>query len=81
MNKYLLGLIAVLALVIAPNFVSAISGDVDPQGDSSCVSIVNNLRYKMNDAKTDGEVSVLQDFLQAGGYLNSNPVGDRRAHV
>ena len=64
-----------LALVIAPSFASAISGDVDPQGDSSCISIVNNLRYKTNDAKTDGEVSVLQDFLQAGGYLNSNPVG------
>ncbi len=75
MKKYLVGLIAVLALVVVPNFVLATSGDIDPQGDSSCVSINNNLRYRANDANTNGEVSVLQDFLQTNGYLQSNPVG------
>ncbi len=75
MNKYLLGLIAMLALVIAPNFVLATSSDIDPQGDSSCVSISNNLRYRASDANTNGDVSVLQDFLQTNGYLQSNPVG------
>ncbi len=39
------------------------------------MSIQNNLRYRMTDVQTGGEVSALQDLLQSEGYLNSNPSG------
>jgi peptidoglycan hydrolase-like protein with peptidoglycan-binding domain len=73
MNKKIF--LSLFMLIAIPLTGFAQQGDVDPQGDSSCVSIVNNLRYRTTDAKTDGEVSVLQDFLQTNGYLQSNPVG------
>ncbi|MEK7175617.1 MAG: IPT/TIG domain-containing protein [Patescibacteria group bacterium] len=40
-----------------------------------CVNLSNNLRYRSTDAKTNGEVSILQEFLRAEGYLNFNPIG------
>jgi peptidoglycan hydrolase-like protein with peptidoglycan-binding domain len=73
MNKKIF--LSLLLLISIPLISFAQQSDVDPQGDSSCVSIVNNLRYRTTDANTNAEVSVLQDFLQAGGYLKSNPVG------
>lgn len=42
---------------------------------SSCVELTNNLTYRSRDTLTNGEVSVLQDFLQSKGYLNSEPSG------
>jgi len=73
MNKKIF--LSLFLLIAIPLTGLAQQGDVDPQGDSSCVSIINNLRYRATDTNTSGEVSVLQDFLQAGGYLKSNPVG------
>ncbi len=49
--------------------------DIDPEGTSSCLDIKNNLRYRSVDSLTNGEVSVLQDFLQENKYLNTNPSG------
>lgn len=51
------------------------SGDIDPEGDSTCVKLNYNLRYQMRDAQVAGEVSILQDFLQSEGYLKSSPTG------
>ncbi|MEI6042594.1 MAG: peptidoglycan-binding protein [bacterium] len=73
MNKKIF--LSLLLLIVIPLVGFAQQADVDPQGDSLCVSIFNNLRYRATDANTNAEVSVLQDFLQAGGYLKSNPVG------
>ncbi len=77
MKKYIIfGL--VLSLFISPVFVSAQLDDIDPEttGDSSaCVSLQNNLKHKMRDANTNGEVSILQDFLQSEDYLTSEPTG------
>jgi len=42
---------------------------------SSCLDISNNLTYRSRDVSTGGDVSALQDFLQAKGYLNSEPTG------
>lgn len=42
---------------------------------SACVSLVSNLTYRSRDASTNGDVSALQDFLQAKGYLTSEPTG------
>ena len=50
--------------------------DIDPQGDAgACLDLRNNLRYRSRDAGTNDEVSALQDFLQANGYLKSEPTG------
>ena len=53
----------------------SLPGDVDTEEMSPCLNLVNNLRYRARDAQTGGEVSLLQDFLQAQGYLNSEPTG------
>src|SRR3989344_243229 len=50
-------------------------GDVDTQPVSNCLALQNNLRYRSTDAQTGGEVSLLQDFLEGEGYLNSEPTG------
>ncbi|MCX6751592.1 MAG: peptidoglycan-binding protein [Candidatus Nomurabacteria bacterium] len=81
MKKYILSSFAVLVfgLVLVPSFSFAQGtppADTDPNAPaSSCVSIVNNLRYRDRDANKNGEVSTLQDFLQSKGYLNSEPTG------
>jgi len=69
-------LFAFLSLLISvPIIASAQNADVDPQGSSTCVTIQNNLRYRTTDAQTGGDVSDLQDFLQASGYLKASPSG------
>ena len=52
-------------------------GDIDPEIEGSgCILLTStNLRYRSTDARTGGEVSLLQDFLQSRGYLNSEPTG------
>jgi hypothetical protein len=74
MKKYILSLLA-FSVMLAPVMVSS-QADFDPNpSTSSCVSLVNNLRYQSRDTNTKGEVSTLQDFLQSRGYLNSEPTG------
>lgn len=40
-----------------------------------CVALTYDLSHRSKDVSTNGEVSTLQDFLQSGGYLNSEPTG------
>jgi peptidoglycan hydrolase-like protein with peptidoglycan-binding domain len=40
-----------------------------------CVAIANSIGYRDRDYNRNGEVSILQDFLQARGYLNTNSTG------
>ena len=52
-------------------------GDQDPNPSASeCLALKSsNLRYRSTDKATNGEVSLVQDFLQSKGYLNSEPTG------
>lgn len=50
-------------------------GDFDYERGDSCVDLKFDLRYRSRDANTNGEVSLLQDFLQSEGYLYSEPTG------
>lgn len=43
--------------------------------NNSCLVLNTNLGYRSADSFSNNEVSALQDFLQAKGYLNSAPTG------
>ncbi|MBI5798528.1 MAG: peptidoglycan-binding protein [Candidatus Yonathbacteria bacterium] len=64
-----------------PGFVMAqvtTNADVDISGQTvapSCVDLSNNMRYRMRDTNTNGEVSDLQDFLNSEGFLSYLPTG------
>ncbi|MEN9604737.1 MAG: hypothetical protein RJB39_422 [Candidatus Parcubacteria bacterium] len=75
MKTYLLAALFILTPIVSVTALAQDVADIDPQGDSSCLEIRNNLRYRSTDAQTDNEVSALQDFLQSTGYLNANPSG------
>lgn len=50
--------------------------DVDTQNpQGACLDLQNNLRYRMRDTGTSDDISSLQDFLQANGYLHTEPTG------
>lgn len=73
-------LVTVLALSFATvnaesNTTSVSNGDIDPEGGSACLDLTMSLRYKDNDAKTNGQISQLQDFLVSQGYMTGNPTG------
>lgn len=78
MKKFLL---AVLILLALPSLTTATSlaplpADVDTLAQSQCDATLNiNMRYRMRDSQTNNEVSALQDFLNAEGYLASEPTG------
>ena len=79
MNKYKFVFGLLFVLLFTP-LVSSATGpyneeDVDSDPSSTCVSLSYNMRYRSKDSSTNGEVSDLQDFLQAKGYLNSEPTG------
>ena len=78
MKKYnvlasVFGLIFVLGMVVAP--LVTLADPFDSSGSDSCVSLQYNMRYKSTDAKTNGEISALQDFLQSQNYLSTDPTG------
>jgi peptidoglycan hydrolase-like protein with peptidoglycan-binding domain len=75
MKKYSIALGIVFSLVVAVPLVYAETGDVDTASVSTCTDLQNNLRYRTRDASVNGEVSLLQDFLQAKGYLHTEPTG------
>ena len=53
-----------------------VEGDVDPVSSSSCIDLKSDkLRYRATDVITNGEVSVLQDFLSSVNLLKSSPTG------
>lgn len=74
MKKFL---IAILLLSAVPFTTKAELIDVDPLGEavSSCIELSINMRYRMRDTNTNEGVSVLQDFLNAEGFLNVGPTG------
>ncbi len=56
--------------------VSATLGDTDPTQTSTCVDLQSDsLRYRANDAITNGEVTILQNFLISTGLLNTSATG------
>ena len=59
------------------NNADAQSGDTDTSGSNgnSCVELSNNLRYRMRDISVNNEVSDLQDYLIAEGYLSGSTTG------
>ena len=73
MKKILCGVVAVCSLL--PMLALAQVGDVNPNPNSTCVSITHNLGYGSRDSQTGGDVSNLQFMLQSKGYLNSDPTG------
>ncbi len=64
-------LLSGVSLSFAEVAVPTLYGDVDPNGDSSCLSLTYNMRLGSRDATTNGEVSMLQDFLgiDPSGYF------------
>ncbi len=50
--------------------------DIDTQNpQGACLDLQNNLRYRMRDAGTTDDISSFQDYLQANGYLHTEPTG------
>ncbi len=88
MKKYLslfFSFVFLFSIIISPLTSSALSpifsGDTDPDVEdsapieSSCIDLKYNMQYRARDINTNGEVSLLQDFLQSKGYLNNEPTG------
>jgi hypothetical protein len=63
--------------VTSPPAPSTPTGEPSDTGTvvNACVALTKNLTYRSRDASTNEDVSALQDFLQAKGYLNSEPTG------
>ena len=72
MKKYILFLLLLL-IIIMPSI--SLADPFDGGSNTTCISLQNNLKYKASDATKNGEVSILQDFLQSQGYLNTDPTG------
>lgn len=66
----------VLGVSITTTSAATIS-DVDPLSinGAACMNLTHDLTLASRDAATDGQVSDLQFFLQATGYLNFEPTG------
>ncbi|MDP3965772.1 MAG: peptidoglycan-binding protein [bacterium] len=66
-------LIAGTALVPALASAQAITGDVNPNASATiCVNLQNDLSRGQSDSQTNGEVSILQIFLQSTSTAGSN---------
>ncbi len=81
MKKILTGAVLAFALLI-PAFSFALMTTIAPEGDynpnetqTDCVALQNNLGYRMRDAQTNDEVSLLQDFLISRGTLSGEATG------
>ncbi len=76
MKKYVINFIVALIMFSASGFIQAQSNVYSLSQTSSCVSLNSaNLRYRSRDVNTNGEVSVLQNFLHIQNYFNSKPTG------
>lgn len=61
-----------------PFFVSAQYTPVTDQftgAQTTCLDLQYNMSYRSRDARSNGEVSDLQDFLNTNGYLSVEPTG------
>ena len=61
MNRYITYILAVLFVVVP--------GVSQAQVQDTCIDLQFNLQKGSIDSATNGEVSILQDFLQSSGYL------------
>ncbi|MBI5138943.1 MAG: peptidoglycan-binding protein [Candidatus Vogelbacteria bacterium] len=53
-----------------------LTDDVDASDTASvCTALNFNLKYRSRDSQTNGEVTLLQQFLNDRGYLNQDPTG------
>lgn len=76
MKKILLMIVGVVLAV--PFFVSAQVAQLSDQfteAQNQCLDLQYNMGYRSRDARTNGEVSDLQDFLISSGYLSGSPTG------
>ena len=80
MKKYI-GISVALMMLCSPVVLfaqtqPALQTDADPMGTTlSCANISQPLRYGMRDTMYSNDVMVLQDFLNANGYLSAAPTG------
>jgi hypothetical protein len=76
MKKIFIGSVAFVVLLQTSFAFAQVVVDLDVDTTfGGCVDISTNLRYRSRDATTNGQVSLLQDFFQAQGYLDSEPTG------
>jgi len=73
--KYTIVSLAILGLLPLISYAQTKPGDVPPTDTNTCLTLQNNMGYRAQDISTNGEVSILQDFLSAQGYLTSSPTG------
>lgn len=74
MKKYIVA--AVLSTVsFSFAFAQTVTDTLDAGSTSSCVVVTYNMSLGSKDAKTNGQVSDLQGFLQDQGYLSAEPTG------
>ena len=71
---FILTMIMSLSLFTGVNTINAQVGDTD-NDNGSCVDLQYNMRYRMRDVSVNNEVSDLQDYLIAEGYLSGNTTG------
>ena len=76
MKKYIVSLITFIALFYSGNVAFAQNLNDGDISNDVCINLQTSiLRFKSNDASTNGEVSLLQDFLIEKGYLTGSPTG------
>ncbi len=56
---------------------ATLPADIDPESSttSACITLTKDIRYRSKDATTNGEVSLLQDFLNTQGVFNQESTG------
>jgi hypothetical protein len=57
-------------LISVPTPTDTVTGNI-----SSCVNLKNNMSYGTRDVSVNGEVTVLQDFLESNNYLSTSLTG------
>ena len=76
MKKYIISFITLIALFYSGNFAFAQNLNDGDISNDVCINMQTQiLRFRANDSSTNGEVSLLQDFLIDKGYLTGSPTG------
>ena len=76
LKKYIVSLVALIALLYSGNFAFAQNLTDGDTSNDICINLQTSiLRFRSNEASTNGEVSLLQDFLIDKGYLSGSPTG------
>jgi peptidoglycan hydrolase-like protein with peptidoglycan-binding domain len=76
MKKYIVSLVTFITLFYSGNFAFAQNLTDGDTSNDVCLNLQTSvLRFRSNDMGTNGEVSLLQDFLIDKGYLSGSPTG------